>query len=132
MKMKRCHEKEVQHLVSAVFQKKAQTKKVSKRKTTSFVAVNHGKVVGYLLVQIHHDPILKEKTLYLDNFVVDPAVQNQGIGKSLLETVFSYAKEKEVDAIQLTSRKTRVAAHHLYQKMGFDMVETTVFRKEMN
>ena len=83
-------------------------------------------------MQIHKDPILKKKVLFLDNVAVHPSMQNKGIGKRLLDAVFSYAHEKEVDAIQLTSRKERTAAHHLYQKMGFEVVNTTVFRKEIH
>ncbi len=130
-KMRHSQIKEVQALVAKELQRKIGRHPIQSKGTTSFIACNGKEIIGHILVQIHYDPIRNEKKLLIDDFVVKENYQKEGIGTKLMGQVFSYAKEKKISTLQLTSRPQRIAAHHLYQKLGFEKVETTVFRKNM-
>lgn len=64
----------------------------------------------------------------LEDLVVDEKERGKGIGKKLLKKAISLAKNKKVDFIELTSRPERKIANHLYQKMGFKIKKTNVYR----
>ncbi len=84
-----------------------------------FVAEANEKVLGYVHAQDY-------STLYADNMknilgiAVDPAAQNMGIGKMLLEAAESWAKNEGSSGIRLTSGEKRAAAHKFYEKAGYE------------
>ncbi len=67
---------------------------------------------------------------YVEDVVVDDAYRGQGLGKQLMTAVIDAAKEAGLGYLYLTSRPDpdRVAAQRLYTKLGFEPVETDVFR----
>jgi ribosomal protein S18 acetylase RimI-like enzyme len=50
---------------------------------------------------------------------VDPAVQRRGIGEALVRACVSRAREAGAGAIVICTRDFTVAAHRLYERLGF-------------
>ena len=65
---------------------------------------------------------------WVEDVVVDGAARGQGIGEKLIRTSIERAKAEGAKTIDLTSRPTRVEAHRLYKRCGFEMRETCVLR----
>ena len=95
------------------------------------IAVIDNKVVGYLVLNKLVDPIKNLTYFYVNYVCTHPEFRNQHIATSMFERVFSICRKEQISYLELTSNPSRVAAHHLYQKLGFQVRETTVFRKEI-
>ena len=95
------------------------------------IAVSNEMVIGHLLLHYCIDPIRNQKFYFVEYVCVRNTYQNQGIASKLFQYVFQLCKEKNISYLELTSNPSRVAAHHLYHKLGFQVRETTVFRKEI-
>ena len=64
----------------------------------------------------------------IEDFVVDKNERGKGLGKRLLKMAIKIAKTKKVEFIELTSRPERKVANILYQKIGFKIKKTNVYR----
>jgi len=60
--------------------------------------------------------------------VVDEAARGQGIGEALSQEAIKIAEEAGARTVDLTSRPSREAAGRLYEKVGFKLRETRVYR----
>ena len=90
-----------------------------------------GRVSGYLLLTKVYDPI---KDLYyhlVDYVCVDKKYQNMGFGKLLMNYAIELSKKEEISYMQLTCRKSRIAAHKLYEGCGFLRRDSDIYRKEL-
>ena len=65
---------------------------------------------------------------WVEDVVVDEAARGQGAGLALVEAAIEHAKTVGARTIDLTSRPTREAANRLYQRAGFQLRETNVYR----
>ena len=110
-----------------------QLKKVGKvaNQDIELIAVVDDKVVGYLALNRLIDGIRGVNYFYVNYVCTHPNFRNQHIATKMFEKVFSLCKETGVAYLELTSNPKRVAAHHLYHKLGFHVRETDVFRKEI-
>jgi ribosomal protein S18 acetylase RimI-like enzyme len=94
--------------------------------TRIYVArVDHVIVGVTLLVPHHHLPGLR---CHIEDVVVDQGFRQRGIARALLATAMAEAPN-EVISFDLRSHRTRRAAHDLYQSLGFEASDTTVFRR---
>ena len=59
---------------------------------------------------------------------VDEAARGQGAGFALVEAAVEHAKNVGARTVDLTSRPSREAANRLYQRAGFQLRETNVYR----
>lgn len=84
-----------------------------KNGTKFFVCEENGKVLGYVGLST----VLDEG--YITNVAVFPNHRRRGIGKKLLERVFSYAKDNGLSFVSLEVRKSNLPAISLYEKLGF-------------
>ena len=66
---------------------------------------------------------------WVEDVVVDKEARGHGIGEKLIRASIERAKEEGAKTIDLTSRPSRVEAHRLYKRCGFEMRETCVFRR---
>lgn len=97
----------------------------------SLIAVRNNNVIGHIMIDIRND-IIKNKTVFYLNYIcVASSERNQGIGTLLLKKVEEIAKEKNVNSIEFTSNKRRLAAHSLYLKNNYLVKDTTYFYKEI-
>lgn len=68
------------------------------------------------------------KRAWVEDVVVDHAARGQGAGMQLVEAAVSHAAIVGAKTVDLTSRPTRKAANRLYQRAGFELRETNVYR----
>ena len=66
---------------------------------------------------------------WVEDVVVDKEARGKGIGEKLIRTSIEREKAEGAKTIDLTSRPSRVEAHRLYKRCGFEMRETCVFRR---
>ena len=65
---------------------------------------------------------------WVEDVVVDEAARGQGAGFALVEAAVEHAKKVGARTVDLTSRPSREAANRLYQRAGFKLRETNVYR----
>ena len=64
----------------------------------------------------------------VEDVIVDNGSRGKGVGEQLVAFALRCAKERGAKTVDLTSRSSREAANALYQKMGFVLRETNVYR----
>ncbi|KKW45978.1 MAG: N-acetyltransferase GCN5 [Candidatus Kaiserbacteria bacterium GW2011_GWA2_58_9] len=67
----------------------------------------------------------------IEDVVVDPRYQRQGLGEAISEKLIERAKARGAAWINLSSRSDRVAANKLYQKLGFILHDTNVYELKL-
>jgi ribosomal protein S18 acetylase RimI-like enzyme len=93
---------------------------------TQFVARVDGSIVGVATLAVF--PIPTASRAWVEDVIVDEAMNGQGIGQLLVEAMVERARELGCATVDLTSRPSREAANHLYRKVGFTERETNVYR----
>ncbi len=78
----------------------------------------------YRCLLIHTDPEAQ-----IGGLVVDAAIRRSGAGHRLMQAAEQWAREQGYWAIYLRSNVTRKDAHQLYQKMGYEIVTSSMFWK---
>ena len=58
--------------------------------------------------------------LYIPELIVREEFQNQGVGKKIIDSCISIAKEKKCHRIRLESGNQRKESHKFYKKLGFE------------
>lgn len=68
---------------------------------------------------------LEDSNLHIGRFFITPQKQGQGLGSQALRKIVSLAFENEdIDSISLNVFEANQGAQHLYQKEGFEIVQT--------
>jgi ribosomal protein S18 acetylase RimI-like enzyme len=94
---------------------------------TQFVARDDdGSIVGVSTLVMF--PIPTSRRAWVEDVIVDESVRGQGVGEGLTRAMIDAAREWGCKTIELTSRPTREAANRLYQRLGFTVRETNVYR----
>jgi ribosomal protein S18 acetylase RimI-like enzyme len=65
---------------------------------------------------------------WIEDVVVDEAAGRQGIGSALTLAAIRIAREAGARTVDLSSRPSRVAAGRLYEKLGFEIRDTRMYR----
>lgn len=68
---------------------------------------------------------------WIEDVVVDDAARGGGVGTALTEAMLSRARERGCVTVDLTSRPSREAANRLYQRIGFTLRETNIYRYDL-
>ncbi len=93
-----------------------------------FMARVDGELVGSLTLVLSRIPVgLKA---WIEDVVVDEAHRGLRIGEHLTNAAIERAQKASARNINLESRPSREAAHRLYQRVGFKVRETSVYRYE--
>ncbi|MDQ1297182.1 MAG: hypothetical protein QG611_1161 [Bacteroidota bacterium] len=96
-------------------------------RTHLFLAeLDNKEIVGMLTIVTYNVP--SGAKMWIEDVVVDEAQRGKGFGKALMEYALEYAKSKGAGTIDLTSKPSRVEANRLYQKLGFVLRKTNVYR----
>ena len=69
------------------------------------------------------------RDLYIDDLCVDENHRGKHIGKTLFEYVLDYAKEKKFDSITLNVWEHNDRARKFYDKLGFNVLKTTLEKR---
>jgi ribosomal protein S18 acetylase RimI-like enzyme len=88
-----------------------------------------GTIVGVATLAIF--PVPTGRRAWIEDVIVDRAVNGQGIGRLLTEAMLDHARAEGCVSVDLTSRPSREAANALYQKVGFQTRETNVYRFDL-
>ena len=93
---------------------------------TILIARSEGQIVGSLTLALF--PIPTGLRAWIEDVVVDERVRGQGVGERLNREALSIAQAAGARTVELTSRASREAANRLYQRLGFKIRETNVYR----
>ena len=85
-----------------------------------------GRVLGALTLVFFRIPTALRA--WIEDVVVDEAARGCGVGEALTMEAVRIATERGAKTCDLTSRTNRKAAHRLYEKCGFHVRETSVYR----
>ena len=87
----------------------------------------HGnRIVGTLTLVIFRIPT--GVRAWIEDVVVDASARGRGVGEALTREAMRIASERGAQTVDLTSRRSREAAHRLYEKVGFVLRDTGVYR----
>jgi ribosomal protein S18 acetylase RimI-like enzyme len=65
---------------------------------------------------------------WIEDVVVDEAVRGRGVGAALTEEAIRLAHADGARTVDLTSRPSREAANRLYERLGFQLRDSKVYR----
>ena len=88
-----------------------------------------GRIVGSLTLAMFRIPTAMRA--WIEDVVVDEAARGQGVGEALNRAALDRAKAEGAKTVDLTSRPSREAANRLYQRLGFQLRETNVYRYDL-
>ncbi|MDE3009011.1 MAG: GNAT family N-acetyltransferase [Acidobacteriota bacterium] len=94
--------------------------------TTLFVAHANTKIVGILTLVTFAIPT--GVRAWIEDVVVDANARGLGVGAALTDAALHEAKARSARTVDLTSRPSRAAANELYQKLGFVLRDSNVYR----
>jgi ribosomal protein S18 acetylase RimI-like enzyme len=98
--------------------------------TTLFVArAERGEIVGALTLAMFRIPT--GIRAWIEDVVVDEGARGQGVGEALTKAALEVAQRAGARTVELTSRPSRASANRLYQRLGFGMRETNVYRYDL-
>jgi ribosomal protein S18 acetylase RimI-like enzyme len=87
---------------------------------------NGGNIVGTLTLVMFRIPTAIRA--WIEDVVVDSTARGRGVGEALTQEALRVATERGAKTIDLTSRRSREAAHRLYEKAGFTVRDSNVYR----
>ncbi|HUZ86933.1 MAG TPA: GNAT family N-acetyltransferase [Candidatus Baltobacterales bacterium] len=99
---------------------------------TLLIARDEGQIVGTTTVIVYTTPFwIKAR---LDEVVVDGAARGKGVGEALVKASLEVGRRAGAQVAELQSGKgpARAAAHRLYERMGFEIRDTDVFRTSLS
>ena len=94
--------------------------------TILLVARQSDRIVGMLTLVVFRIPTGIRGII--EDVVVDETHRGQGIAAALTNVALARAHAAGVRTVDLTSRPSREAANHLYQKLGFQRRESNLYR----
>jgi ribosomal protein S18 acetylase RimI-like enzyme len=98
--------------------------------TSQFVARgDDGRMIGVATLVVFRIPTAMRA--WIEDVITDEAVRGQGVGEALTRAMLDRARELGCATVDLTSRPSREAANRLYQRVGFELRKTNVYRYEL-
>jgi ribosomal protein S18 acetylase RimI-like enzyme len=92
------------------------------------VARVDGRIVGTLTLVMF--PIPTGLRAWIEDVVVDDAARGHGVGAALTLEAVRIARAAGARTVDLTSRPSREAANRLYERLGFEVRDSKVYRFE--
>ena len=87
-----------------------------------------GAIIGSLTLAVFRTPT--GRRAWIEDVVVDEQARGRGVGEILVNEALRIAADAGARTVDLTSRPSRTAANALYEKIGFHMRESNVYRYE--
>ncbi|MEU4689911.1 GNAT family N-acetyltransferase [Actinoplanes sp. NPDC023714] len=85
-----------------------------------------GAIVGTLTLVVF--PIPTGVRAWIEDVVVDEAARGHGAGTALIQRAVRIAHDAGARTVDLTSRPSRPAANHLYERLGFRVRDSHLYR----
>lgn len=102
---------------------------VASPSTELLLARIDGQVVGSLTLALFRIPT--GLRAWIEDVVVDGSARGQGVGEELNRFALDLARQRGATTVDLTSRPSREAANRLYQRLGFQLRTTNVYRYDL-
>ena len=99
---------------------------VDHQANTLLVARDQGAIVGMLTLVTF--PLPSGLRARIEDVVVDEEARGHGVGTALTMAAIDLARQQGARNVDLTSRASRVAANRLYQRLGFQLRDSNVYR----
>jgi ribosomal protein S18 acetylase RimI-like enzyme len=90
------------------------------------VARVDGRILGTLTLVTF--PIPTGLRAWIEDVVVDEAARGHGVGAALTGEAVRLARAAGARTVDLTSRPSRAAANRLYERLGFELRDSQVYR----
>ncbi|MGO9584007.1 MAG: GNAT family N-acetyltransferase [Acidimicrobiales bacterium] len=87
-------------------------------------------IVGAITLLIYRIPTGLHAVI--EDVVVDESARGHGVGSALVSEAVELARNRGARHVNLTSRASREAANRLYQRAGFVIRETNVYRLNLS
>jgi ribosomal protein S18 acetylase RimI-like enzyme len=94
------------------------------------LASRGGRIVGAITLLIYRIPTGRHAVI--EDVVVDESARGHGVGAALVREAVELARSRGARHVNLTSRSSREAANRLYQRAGFVIRETNVYRLNLS
>ena len=88
-----------------------------------------GPILGSLTLVVFRIPT--GVRAWIEDVVVDEAARGKGMGEAINRHALDVARQHGAKTVDLTSRPSREAANRLYQRIGFELRDTNVYRYEL-
>jgi len=89
-----------------------------------------GPIVGTLTLALFRIPT--GVRAWIEDVIVSEAARGRGCGEELTNAALEVARQAGARTVELTSRPSREAANRLYQKLGFQLRETNLYRYDLD
>ena len=93
------------------------------------VAENHDKVIGYLLYHFGYDSDSAALNMHVVDLYVDRAERNHGVGKTLMASAASIAREANAAEMIWSVYQTNTIAATFYENLGAQRITDVFFMK---
>lgn len=111
---------------AAVPDKEALTRLIASDAITVLIARNGPEVAGSLTLVTF--PLPTGTRAWIEDVVVDEAARGQGVGEALMIKAVELARQAGARTVDLTSRPSRAAAGRLYERVGFQLRDSRLYR----
>lgn len=103
---------------------------INSEASSLWIAKNEsGQIIGMLCLAIYQTP--SGVHAWIEDVVVDQKARRQGAAAQMTKSAIEFAFQHGAKAVNLTSRPERQAANQLYQSLGFELVSTNLYRKNL-
>jgi ribosomal protein S18 acetylase RimI-like enzyme len=93
------------------------------------VARSGGTITGTLTLVMF--PLPTGMRAWIEDVVVDESARGQGIGEAMTQEALRLAREAGARTVDLTSRPAREAAGRLYERVGFTIRDSRLYRYQL-
>jgi ribosomal protein S18 acetylase RimI-like enzyme len=115
---------------AAVPDSEALTRLISSDAITVLVARSGPDVAGSLTLVMF--PLPTGTRAWIEDVVVDESARGQGIGEALTVRALELARQAGARTVDLTSRPSRAAAGRLYERVGFQLRDSRLYRYSLD
>ncbi len=118
---------------SLEYAKRIYQENVKDKNQIYLIGVMDNQVVAHAKINII-PTIYEDMNTYaiLNHVCVKPELRREHIGTKMLDECFRIAKENDCKSVELWSKNFRTAAHGLYHKYGFEVVDAKFFEKRID
>jgi ribosomal protein S18 acetylase RimI-like enzyme len=99
---------------------------VASSANTVLLARSAGAITGTMTLVMF--PLPTGLRAWVEDVVVDESARGQGTGEAMIREAVRLASEAGARTVDLTSRPARAAAGRLYERLGFTLRETRLYR----
>ena len=96
-----------------------------------YVCLLDNRIVGYFVMSKVRNVVRGYDYYLVDYVCTDASLHGRGIGSYMVRYMIDISTKEQVKYIQLTSSNKREAARHVYEKYGFVIHDTNVYRRDI-